>query len=93
MPVDTDARPAFVDRAGVPVLEDAIAWVATRAGAAVDAGDHTLFMGEVVDLRPERPDEPALAFHCSAFARVVPSDGPQIPLPFGEWENEVGWWA
>jgi flavin reductase (DIM6/NTAB) family NADH-FMN oxidoreductase RutF len=33
---------------GAPVLDDALAWVDCRVTQAVEAGDHTLFIGEVV---------------------------------------------
>lgn len=33
---------------GAPVLDEALAWVDCRVTQAVEAGDHTLFIGEVV---------------------------------------------
>lgn len=36
-------------RTGAPILEQAVAWVDCEVRQAVDAGDHTLFLGEVVD--------------------------------------------
>ena len=53
--VDLDARTlngfGFSDTpvTGVPVLDQAVAWVDCRVHRAVDLGDHTLFLGEVVD--------------------------------------------
>ena len=35
-------------RAGAPLLEGALGWLECRAWAAYDAGDHTLFVGEVL---------------------------------------------
>ncbi|NIP79059.1 MAG: flavin reductase, partial [Gemmatimonadetes bacterium] len=34
---------------GAPVLEDALGWIDCRVWAAYDGGDHTIFVGEVVD--------------------------------------------
>jgi flavin reductase (DIM6/NTAB) family NADH-FMN oxidoreductase RutF len=53
--VDPEARTLngfpFVDAAltGAPVLAQAVAWVDCRVHSTVDLGDHTLFVGEVVD--------------------------------------------
>lgn len=35
---------------GVPVFEEAVAWFEARVTKTVDAGTHTLFVGEVVDV-------------------------------------------
>lgn len=35
---------------GVPIFEEAIAWFEARVTKTVDAGTHTLFVGEVVDV-------------------------------------------
>jgi flavin reductase (DIM6/NTAB) family NADH-FMN oxidoreductase RutF len=35
---------------GAPLLSDALAWIECRVWAEYDAGDHTLFVGEVVAL-------------------------------------------
>ncbi len=34
---------------GSPIIKDAIAWVDCKVYAAHDAGDHTLFIGEILD--------------------------------------------
>jgi flavin reductase (DIM6/NTAB) family NADH-FMN oxidoreductase RutF len=34
---------------GVPVFEDAVAWLECRVAQAIDVGTHDLFLGEVVD--------------------------------------------
>jgi flavin reductase (DIM6/NTAB) family NADH-FMN oxidoreductase RutF len=40
----------FVERAtGAPILAQAVAWLDCRVTQEVDAGSHTLFVGEVVD--------------------------------------------
>lgn len=36
---------------GAPVLDQAVAWLACEVRSPVDCGDHTFFVGEVVDCR------------------------------------------
>jgi flavin reductase (DIM6/NTAB) family NADH-FMN oxidoreductase RutF len=52
---------AFTDRAGVPILDGAIAWAACRITATHPGGDHEIFIGEVVDLGARDGDP--LLFH------------------------------
>lgn len=34
---------------GVPILEQALAWIECQVAREIDAGDHTIFLGEVLD--------------------------------------------
>jgi flavin reductase len=86
------AAPVFADRDGVPVLRGGLAWVTARVTAAHLAGDHTLFVAEVTGLGPDQPDDPPLAFHRSAFARVGPA-GPGPALPIQTWETGLDMWG
>jgi flavin reductase (DIM6/NTAB) family NADH-FMN oxidoreductase RutF len=70
---DEGHTPRFASRHGVPVLRDGMAWVVARVAAALRAGDHTLFLGEVLAVGADRPNDPPLAFHRSRFARLVPA--------------------
>lgn len=36
------------ERTGAPVLDEALAWMDCRVTAALDGGDHTIFIGEVL---------------------------------------------
>lgn len=36
------------ERTGSPVLDEALAWIDCRVDSAVEAGDHTIFVGEVL---------------------------------------------
>ena len=49
-------KPAPVS--GAPVLVDCLGWVECRVVASVPAGDHTLFLGEVVAAGVEHEGEP-----------------------------------
>ena len=42
---------------GAPVLDQAVAWVDCRLHSSVDVGDHTLFLGEVVDAGFQKPED------------------------------------
>jgi flavin reductase (DIM6/NTAB) family NADH-FMN oxidoreductase RutF len=55
---------------GAPVLEAALAWVDCRVAQAVPAGDHTVFMGEVIagDAREGRP----LVYYRGGYGRFIP---------------------
>ncbi len=43
---------------GAPLLEDAIGWLECRTAAEHEAGDHTLFVGEVLAAERGRPALP-----------------------------------
>lgn len=55
---------------GSPVLEDALAWLDCRLDASHVAGDHTIFIGEVVagDAREGGP----LLFYRGGYGRYLP---------------------
>ena len=42
---------------GAPVLDQAVAWLDCRVHSTVDLGDHTLFLGEVVDAGFQKDEE------------------------------------
>lgn len=55
---------------GAPVLEGSLAWLDCRVSQAVEAGDHTIFLGEVVagDAREGTP----LVYYRGGYGRFVP---------------------
>ena len=68
---DKFAGLAYSDRAtGAPVLEAALAWADCRVTQALAAGDHTIFIGEVVeaDAREGRP----LVYYRGGYGRFEP---------------------
>ena len=83
-----DDEPGFVERGGAPVLEGALAWVATRSAAAYAIGDHTLFVGRVVELGAADGEEAPLAFFRSTFTRVEPTT--EAPVPIDPWGDSWG---
>lgn len=58
------------EASGAPVLESAIAWLDCRVRQAVPAGDHTVFLGEVVvaDAQEGRP----LVYYRGGYGRFDP---------------------
>ena len=50
-----------IGETGAPLLADALAWLECRVWAEYDAGDHTLFVGEVAALEEGEP-APALVY-------------------------------
>jgi flavin reductase (DIM6/NTAB) family NADH-FMN oxidoreductase RutF len=59
---------SFVDRAGMPVIEDAVAYFVARVADTHPAGDHTLYIGEVEHFE-HREDRPLL-FHAGKYHRL-----------------------
>lgn len=45
---------------GVPILDQAVAYVECRVTQTLELGDHTLFVGEVVDAGFQKPEETAV---------------------------------
>lgn len=60
---------AWVEDVEVPRLRGVLAHLECRPWRRYDAGDHSLFLGEVV--RFDYRDGDALAFHTSGFTRIV----------------------
>jgi flavin reductase (DIM6/NTAB) family NADH-FMN oxidoreductase RutF len=54
---------------GAPLLADALAWLECRVWAEYDAGDHTLFVGEVVALEEGEPG-PGLVYREHGYRSV-----------------------
>jgi len=79
-----DEEPGFSERGGAPILEGALAWLAARLTAAHPAGDHTLFVGEVLELGAADGDAAPLAFFRSAFTRLEPATAEPVAIdPWG----------
>jgi flavin reductase (DIM6/NTAB) family NADH-FMN oxidoreductase RutF len=50
------------ERHGVPVLNDALVWVACELRDSLDGGDHVILVGEVVGLGSGEPGDPLVFF-------------------------------
>jgi flavin reductase (DIM6/NTAB) family NADH-FMN oxidoreductase RutF len=54
---------------GMPLIEGAICTLECRVHAQLPGGDHTIFVGEVVDSRVE--DAPPLVYYRSAYREIL----------------------
>jgi len=63
---------------GCPVLPDSLAWLDCRVWEAYDGGDHTIFVGEVVDVYAGERDTPLL-YHSRLWRRSESLDAPTMP--------------
>ncbi len=70
VPDKFEGVPHLTKHTGAPVLEDALAWVECRVVQEFNAGDHTLFLGEVVALE-QRGGRPLL-FYGGKYHRLGP---------------------
>jgi flavin reductase (DIM6/NTAB) family NADH-FMN oxidoreductase RutF len=77
-PID-GADVGFVELARVPVLSEGVARIATTLHAAVDCGDHTLYIGEILDVVVE--DHPPLLYHRSLFRAFREDKARHAPAP------------
>jgi flavin reductase (DIM6/NTAB) family NADH-FMN oxidoreductase RutF len=58
---------------GAPMIETALAHLDCLLEGTHDAGDHSIFVGKVVDARVHRPDAHPLLYHAQRYARLDPS--------------------
>jgi flavin reductase len=54
---------------GAPILADALAWLECRLDAVYDGGDHSIFLGEVLDMG-HGSESDALLFYGGSFHRL-----------------------
>jgi flavin reductase len=69
----------FADIGGVPVLADASACVTAELEVTHDCGDHTIFVGHISVMRDH--ERPPLLLYAGHYAALVPTHGPETPLP------------
>ena len=55
---------------GAPVLEGVLAWFDCRVTDWLPGGDHSIVVGEVIDMALERPDAEPLLFHAGDYRRL-----------------------
>ena len=92
LPGGGEAVSAFTEYREIPVLDGGLAWMVAMVRAEHVAGDHTLFVGEIAALGTDHPDDPPLAFHRSAFARLIPA-GPGHAVPLHAWQTGLDRWG
>jgi flavin reductase (DIM6/NTAB) family NADH-FMN oxidoreductase RutF len=65
-----DEEPTRREATGAPVFEDALAYLDCSLFDAVEAGDHTIYLGEVQAAEALRPEAPALTYFRGAWDRI-----------------------
>lgn len=92
MPIaDGAPEPDFELHAEAPVLGGALAWLAAETVEVHEVGDHTLFIGQVLELGGgERVDEAPLCFFRACFSEVKPISG-EVPLALEPWSDADAW--
>jgi flavin reductase len=78
----------LIESSGVPLVEGAITHVVASVVDAHPAGDHTLFIGEVLDFE-HRAGEP-LIFHSGTYRRLIASS--VDPTRTEEWAGDLHTW-
>ena len=56
-----NGRPVHPGMTGVPIFDEAVAWIDCEVRQAIDMGTHTLFVGEVVDAGVTNDEQRAAA--------------------------------
>lgn len=72
-----------VAQTGSPILPDTLAWVDCRVWAAYDGGDHTIYVGEVMDMGVNG-DRPPLLYFRRQWAQL----GTRGDKTAGPWPGE-----
>ncbi|NUR60856.1 MAG: flavin reductase family protein [Catenulispora sp.] len=63
--------PTRIGVSGAPVLTDSLAYLDCRVVREIAAGDHTVVLGEVLDVGRPRPDGRPLAFHSGKYVSLA----------------------
>jgi flavin reductase (DIM6/NTAB) family NADH-FMN oxidoreductase RutF len=85
--------PVFDDHLGIPILRESLAWLVATVVDVHRAGDHTLFVGEILDMEAEQPSQRPLGFYRSTFAEVAVLDGRGV-VPIEPWDHPLrGLWG
>ena len=56
-----------IGKSGAPILGDCIAWFDCKLVKEVEAGDHSVFIGEIIDARVVEPEGKTLAYERERF--------------------------
>lgn len=55
---------------GAPIIDGVLAWFECAVHERLDGGDHTIYLGRVLDLAIERPDARPLLYFGSAYRAI-----------------------
>jgi flavin reductase (DIM6/NTAB) family NADH-FMN oxidoreductase RutF len=57
---------------GAPILDGALAWIECEIAERLPGGDHTIYLGRVVDLEISRPEADPLLFFGGRYRSLAP---------------------
>lgn len=80
--------PHRLDEHGIPLLEDALVRFHCRRYACYEAGDHSIFVGEVLRLEDGRTGR-ALLYHDQAYHRIGEEVQPSVFVPVKRASSEA----
>jgi flavin reductase (DIM6/NTAB) family NADH-FMN oxidoreductase RutF len=63
--------PYLTGSTGAPIIVGALAWVECEIAERIPGGDHTIFIGRVVDLAVARPDAGPLLFYSGRYRHLA----------------------
>lgn len=63
--LDSELEIDYEKRANVPVLKDALATISCNVNNKIEAGDHLIYLGEVIDLQISEHEKPLAYFNSS----------------------------
>lgn len=69
---EMDDLPHTIGKSGAPIIDGAIAYIDCRTVTEHHGGDHTIFIGEVLDARELSDGEPLL-FYSGKYGRITPA--------------------
>jgi flavin reductase (DIM6/NTAB) family NADH-FMN oxidoreductase RutF len=70
---------SFAEVDGIPTLADASARITADVVVSHDCGDHTIFIGHIATMQAD--DRLPLLYHDGRYAAMMPTHGPETPLP------------
>lgn len=65
-----DAAPTTTAVTEAPIFKESIAYIDCTLGDSFEAGDHTIYLGEVEDAGVQRPSAPALTYFRGAWGEL-----------------------
>jgi flavin reductase (DIM6/NTAB) family NADH-FMN oxidoreductase RutF len=82
-PTKFDGVPYRMGAAGSPILTDALAWLDCRVWATYAGGDHTIFVGEVMEAGTVDDGPPPLVFYQGEYDGVLSSLSTEAQIATG----------
>lgn len=69
-----EVEPTRTEDSGAPVFEESLAYVDCTVDAAHEAGDHTIYVGDVESAGVLHPDADPITFYTGNWGTITPAD-------------------